>query len=166
MGPPQVTPSQMLSTAEVWAVQVIPSGLVITRLPVPVPATATNFSCPVGPPQVTPSQMLSTAEVWAVQVIPSGLVITRLPVPVPATATNFSCPVGPPQVTEYQLLSAADVWPTHVVPMSGHEVASAGFAEVKTQLVRSPRTVTPRARRKDANFIFPPLTVGKCRQLF
>ena len=36
---------------------------VITRLPVPVFATAMNFCCPVGPPQVIERQSLSAAEV-------------------------------------------------------------------------------------------------------
>ena len=67
-----VTDNQMLSAAEVWLVQVMPSGLVITRLPLPEAATATNVSCPVGPPHVTDNQSLSAAEVWLVQVMPSA----------------------------------------------------------------------------------------------
>jgi hypothetical protein len=54
---------------------------VMTRLPVPLSATATNFCCPVGPPHVTDRQTLSAGEVCVVQVMPSGLVMTRLPVP-------------------------------------------------------------------------------------
>ena len=45
---------------------------VITRLPAPLAATATNFSCPAGPPHVTESQLLSAAEVCEVQVMPSA----------------------------------------------------------------------------------------------
>ena len=55
---------------------------VMTRLPAPLAATATNFSCPVGPPHVTENHSLSAAEVCVAHVIPSGLVMTRLPVPV------------------------------------------------------------------------------------
>jgi len=89
---------------------------VMTRLPVPLRAMATNFCCPVGPPQATENHQLSAAEVCVVQVMPSGLVMTRLPVPVLATATNFCCPVGPPQTTENQLLSAAEVCVVQVMP--------------------------------------------------
>ena len=66
----------------------IPSGLVITRLPVPDVLTATNKPLPY----VTPRQMLSAAEERLVQVVPSGLVITRLPVPLLLTATNKPLP--------------------------------------------------------------------------
>ena len=45
---------------------------VMTRLPVPVPDTATNFSCPAGPPQVIESQLLSAAEARIVHVMPSA----------------------------------------------------------------------------------------------
>jgi hypothetical protein len=89
---------------------------VMTRLPLPLMETATNFCCPVAPPHVTESQPLSAADVRLVQVMPSGLVMTRLPVPLKETATNFSCPVGPPHVTEYQPLSAADVRLVQVMP--------------------------------------------------
>ena len=78
---------------------------VMTRSPVPLFATATNFCCPVGPPHATCVHSLSAADVCVVQVMPSGLVMTRSPVPLDATATNFSSPVGPPQVTEIHLLS-------------------------------------------------------------
>ena len=44
---------------------------VITRFPVPLLATATNFSCPAGPPQVTESQLLSAADVCVIHVVPS-----------------------------------------------------------------------------------------------
>ena len=132
----------------------MPSGLVITRFPVPDVATATNNFCPVGPPQVTDIQLLSAADVREVQVMPSGLVITRFPVPDWATATNNSCPAGPPQVTDIQSLSAADVRGVHVVPIPEHEaVACAGFAVVKTQLDKSPRTAAPTTRRSAAKFI-------------
>jgi len=43
-GPPQTTEFQVLSAEELRVVQVIPSVEVITRLPVPALATATNFS--------------------------------------------------------------------------------------------------------------------------
>ena len=84
-------------------VQVIPSGLVITRLPLPLFETATNR--PTSADQHTDSQLLSAALVRMVQVIPSGLVITRLPLPLSATATNR--PTSADQHTDSQLLSAA-----------------------------------------------------------
>ena len=62
-------PTQELFAGVVRAVQVIPSGLVITRLPVPLPAIATNVPLPY----VTPYQSLSTAEVRDVQVTPYSL---------------------------------------------------------------------------------------------
>jgi hypothetical protein len=46
---------------------VMPSGLVITRLPVPVAATATNRPLPY----VTPAQALSTADVLDVHAPPT-----------------------------------------------------------------------------------------------
>ena len=79
---------QEISAAEVRLVQVIPSGLVITRFPVPEKATATKSPLPY----VTEFQLLSAADVRLVQVTPSGLVITRFPVPVPATATKSPLP--------------------------------------------------------------------------
>jgi hypothetical protein len=51
-----VTEFQLLSEAEVREVHVMPSGLVMTRLPVPELDTATNVSCPAGPPHVTDAQ--------------------------------------------------------------------------------------------------------------
>ena len=75
---------------------------VMTRSPVPLFATATNFCCPVGPPHATATHSLSAADVCVVQVMPSGLVMTRLPVPLNATATNFCFPVGPPHANERQ----------------------------------------------------------------
>jgi hypothetical protein len=46
---------------------------VMTRLPVPVTATATNFSCPAGPPHTTENHWLRLVdeEVRAVHVMPS-----------------------------------------------------------------------------------------------
>ena len=61
-------PYQALSAAEVRDVQVIPSGLVITRLPFPEEETATKIPLPY----VMPYQALSAAEVRDVQVIPRG----------------------------------------------------------------------------------------------
>ena len=80
-------------------VQVMPSGLVITRFPVPLLATATNFSCPAGPPHVTALQELSAADVCVVQVMHSGLVVTRFTVTQAETARDWTCPEVPPQVT-------------------------------------------------------------------
>ena len=57
-------------------VQVIPSGLVITRL---LPVIPTAIHTPF--PYATDAHMLSAADTRRVQVIPSGLVITRLPEP-------------------------------------------------------------------------------------
>jgi hypothetical protein len=67
-----VTDIQPLSAADVREVQVMPSGLVITRFPVPDEATATNNFCPAGPPQVTDIQPLSAADVRGVQLMPSA----------------------------------------------------------------------------------------------
>ena len=64
---------QSLSLDGVRAVQVIPSGEVITRSPVPVYATATNKLS--SGDQQTERQLLSLDGVRAVQVIPSGEVI-------------------------------------------------------------------------------------------
>jgi hypothetical protein len=63
-----VTERHSLSAADVREVQVIPSGLVITRLPVPVGLTATNKPLPY----VTETQELFAADVRLVQVIPSA----------------------------------------------------------------------------------------------
>ncbi|MNT92255.1 hypothetical protein D3C72_2335080 [compost metagenome] len=68
-----------MSAGVVRAVQLTPSGEVITRLPDPVDATAANR--PISGAQTTVIQLLSAALVRIVQLIPSGLVITRLPVP-------------------------------------------------------------------------------------
>ena len=76
----QHTLSHWLSAGEVRVIHVIPSDEVMTRLPVPVQATATKR--PRSGDQHTLYQLLSTADVLAVQVIPSGEVITLLPVPV------------------------------------------------------------------------------------
>ena len=75
----QHTLSHWLSAADVLVVHVIPSVLVITPLPVPVQATATNM--PLSADQHTLVQPLFAADVLAVHVIPSALVITRFPVP-------------------------------------------------------------------------------------
>jgi hypothetical protein len=75
-----------LSAGVVLEVQVIPSGLVITLLAVPVLLTATNKVSSLA--QITEDQLLSVAEVLIVQVIPSGLVITLSVVPVELTAAN------------------------------------------------------------------------------
>ena len=90
----------------------MPSGDVITRLPVPLDATATNKDN--SGDQQTLFQKLSTIDVLAVQLIPFGDVITRLPVPVIDTATNNdSC--GDQQTLRHSL-SAADVLAVHVMP--------------------------------------------------
>ena len=60
-------------------VQLMPSGEVITRLPVPEFPTATRID--FSGAQAMPDQLLSAALVRWVQVTPSGEVITRLPVP-------------------------------------------------------------------------------------
>jgi hypothetical protein len=83
----------------------MPSGLVITLLPVPVSATATKRDNSGA--HVTERQSLSAADVLAVQVIPSGLVITLLPVPLTATATKRDNSGA--HVTDIQVLIAADV---------------------------------------------------------
>jgi hypothetical protein len=107
----QQTLRQSLSAADVLAVHVIPSGLVMTRLPVPEPATATNINS--SGDQHTLTQLLSAADVLAVHTMPSGLVMTRLPVPELATATNINS--SGDQHTLTQLLSAADVLAVHVL---------------------------------------------------
>ena len=82
----------------------MPSGLVITRLPVPVTATAANK--PSSGAHAIAHQALSAADARIVQFMPSGLVITRLPVPVAATAANK--PSSGAHAIPNQLLSAAD----------------------------------------------------------
>jgi hypothetical protein len=64
----------------------MPMAEVMTRLPVPVIATATNRLSSLD--QHTERQSLSAADVRTVQVTPSRLVMTRLPAPDLATATN------------------------------------------------------------------------------
>ena len=83
-----MTDCQLSSVAAVRPVQVIPSGLVITRFPAMEPATATKSPLPY----VTEFQPVFAADVRLVQVTPSGLVITRFPSPVPATATKSPLP--------------------------------------------------------------------------
>jgi hypothetical protein len=104
---PYVTETHQRFAAAVRDVQLIPSGLVITRL-VPSRLTATNKPLPY----VTERHALSDADVRLVQVIPSGLVITRLPVPVALTATNKPLPY----VTETQVLFDAGVRDVQVIP--------------------------------------------------
>ena len=65
----------------------MPSVLVITRLPVPEVATATNKPFP----KVTSRHSSFDAAFLIVQFIPSELVITLL-VPVDETATNLPLP--------------------------------------------------------------------------
>ncbi len=89
-------------------VQAMPSGDVITRLPVPEVATATKRLLP----KVTLFQLLSTIETRLVHTMPSGEVITRFPVPEVATATKRLFP----KVTPYHTLSAAEVWLVHIIP--------------------------------------------------
>ena len=89
-----------------------PSGLVMTRLPVPVFGDG-DEQTDLGD-QHTPCQLLSAADVRLVQVTPSGLVMTRSPVPVYATATNN--PTSDYQHTLRQLLSAAEVRLVQVTP--------------------------------------------------
>ena len=67
---------------------VLDDGAVITRLFVPLLATATKRLLP----KATDIQILSAAEVREVHVMPSDEVITRLPVPVLATATKRPSP--------------------------------------------------------------------------
>ena len=86
--PPYVTDAQALSAGLVRDVHVIPSGDVITRLPVPEEATATKMPFAY----VTIFQLLLAALVRDVHVIPSGDVITRLPVPVVDSATKIPLP--------------------------------------------------------------------------
>jgi hypothetical protein len=83
-----VTERQLLLAAEVRLVQVMPFTEVMTRLPIPDCATATNSCAPEGPPYTTETYWLSAAEVRIVQVTPVGDVITRLFVPENDTATN------------------------------------------------------------------------------
>ena len=85
---------------EVRLVHVMPFTEVITRLPIPDCATATNNSEPEGPPKITDKYCKSAAEVRIVQEIPSGEVITRLFVPEADTATNILEPEEPPKITE------------------------------------------------------------------
>ena len=51
---PYVTDCHPPSGTPLWATQSLPLVLVITRLPLPVSLTATNFSCPAAPPHVMP----------------------------------------------------------------------------------------------------------------
>jgi hypothetical protein len=82
-------------------------GIVITRLPVPSPDTATKIPFPY----VTLRQLFAAAAVSAVQVIPSGLVITRL-TPLVETATNNPFAY----VTLRHELFPAETREVHVIP--------------------------------------------------
>ena len=78
-----------MSAADVRLVQVVPSGLVITRFPDPVALTATNKPSPY----VTEYQALSDADERLVQSIPFVLVITWLfGAAMGLTATNKPLP--------------------------------------------------------------------------
>ena len=77
----------------------MPSLLIITRLPVPVLATAT--SRPSSGAQQIEVQLLS-AGVWRrVQLRPSGEVITRWPVPLSLTATNSPSAAAQQSATQF-----------------------------------------------------------------
>jgi hypothetical protein len=106
----------------------MPSGEVITRLPVPVSATAAKRNR-LGDQQ-TDFQPLSAALVRAVQVFPSGLVITRLPVPEAATATKILRDGD--QQTSSHALSAALVSVDHTVPA---EASAAGVVSVSLLII-------------------------------
>ena len=94
-----------LSAAEVLVVQVVKSDDVITLVPVPEEATATNkFKLEA---QHTLAQLLSLADVLDVQLIPSGDVITRFPVPLLETTTNNDN--SGDQQTEVHVLSGVDL---------------------------------------------------------
>jgi hypothetical protein len=97
----QATENQSLFAADALETHVIPSRLVITRLPSPVVDTAT--SKPSSRAHTTENQLLSAADSLGVHVTPSGLVITRSPVPSSATATNS--PISAAHVTERHRLS-------------------------------------------------------------
>ena len=93
----------------------MPSGLVITRLPVPLMATAQNNDS--SGDQQTLIHWLSAALVWAVQLTPSGEVITRLPTPLEETAQNSDR--SGDQQTLNQVLSAALVREVQAATPSG-----------------------------------------------
>ena len=78
---------QVLSAAEVRLVQVLPSGEVITRLPVPLLLNAT--SRPSSAAQQSAIQLLVLAALRRDQLRPSLDVITRWVPPVLLTATNI-----------------------------------------------------------------------------
>jgi hypothetical protein len=111
---------QSLSAADVLIVQVVPSGDVITLLPPPELATATNKFKELF--QTIPCQLLSVAEVREVQdkvfgsaqVIPLLLVITLSSTPEVPTATNKELRLF--QAKLVQELSAAEVLDVHTVP--------------------------------------------------
>lgn len=86
--------------------------LVITRLPVPVPATATNLVS--AEDQHSENQALLSGTSRADHAPPLSLVITRLLLPVPDTATNS--PRSAAHVTENQLLSLTAVVELQLTP--------------------------------------------------
>jgi len=117
------TDDQLLSVAAAFKFQIIPSELVITRLPTPEVATATNKDNSGA--HVTENQSLSAADDLAVQVMPSELVITRLPVPV-AYPTATKRDNSGAHVTDIHWLSTA-VLNVHVLT---HATALAELAVV------------------------------------
>ena len=88
-----MTEYHWLSAGDVPNVQLIPSVLVITRLPVPLVATATKRPLAYVTDRHAGSVPApGTGVVRLVHVTPSGLVMTRFPVPIWATATNRPFP--------------------------------------------------------------------------
>src|SRR5258706_182312 len=81
----QGTDCQLLASEAERAVQVMPSGEVMTRL---VPLLVTAAKRPSSGDQVTDCQPLASASVRLVHVMPSGEVMTW-EVPPPATATKM-----------------------------------------------------------------------------
>ena len=100
-------------TGFVRVVQVVPSGLVIIRVPVPEDATAQNNIS--SGDQQTEFQLLSAELVLVVHVVPLGDVITRSPVPVFDTAQN-KLSSGLQQTDCHAFVDAA-VLLVHVVPL-------------------------------------------------
>jgi hypothetical protein len=127
----------MLLADEVWLVQVMPSGLVMTWLGDPSGATATKSPFPY----VTDLQELFAAEAREVQLMPSGLVMTRLLEPAPATATNSPFP----NVTDSQLLSAAEL--RAVQEMESARATCAETANSAASKAATARGIRPAGRR-------------------
>ena len=88
----------------------MPSGLVITRLPVPELETATNTPLPY----TTERQALLAADDLDVHVTPSGLVITRLLLPLMPMPTATNRPF--PYVTARQSFTDAGVLDVQLMP--------------------------------------------------